>query len=324
MKKLLPIFISVLIIISSVLSANASENILRGVDVVKSANSYTIEVSSLTPAKMTKTIVSENRVLVNLRDVKISRNLTTKFNGKDVLDNVMVEPCGENSVNILVQGDGVALSSVEFKEITPAQRAADSLKNSVSSLITMYTDSSLPNRCVQFGTLFIFMLIFMGELGFIKSKYDELQKEKQELLNNIERTKDFKDYLPDYDYSTLKKPYTTPIYTKGANSITSKSRVGFAAKLPEKATLNIILSKREKQSEFDRIINSKPMFGELSGISTLNTNVETLTKTVSNPLDKARLKTNLRYLEALTAIYKNKSEVSSITSGLRTRLNKIY
>ena len=42
MKKWLPIFVSVLIITMNVLSADAAENILRGVNVRASVNAYTI------------------------------------------------------------------------------------------------------------------------------------------------------------------------------------------------------------------------------------------------------------------------------------------
>ncbi len=58
MKKWLPIFVSVLIITMNVLSADAAENILRGVNVRASENAYTIELTSTAPARMTKNIVS--------------------------------------------------------------------------------------------------------------------------------------------------------------------------------------------------------------------------------------------------------------------------
>lgn len=330
MKKLLPIFISVLIITVNVLVADASENLLRGVDVKKGANSYTVELTSTAPAKITKTIVSNNRILINLKNIGVSSNLSTKFGGNAVIDNVMVEPCGADSVNVMVQADDVAYSDIVFKEPTAFQNAEDTVKGSFSSLFSVLSGTSTKDRGIQFGILAIFLMILVGEVRFIKSKYDELNQEKAELLRNIEATKDFDEYLPNYGNTGLKKPYTTPLYgtnsTVGVNTNAIRRNGIKRLVTPETTTLNSLLYNRNQENKIiDRIINHKPVFGALSNINVneLKEKFETQ-RTVSNPLEKTKLKANVQHLEALTALYKERVHTDEPVKELHSRLNRIY
>ena len=316
MKRVLPIFISVFLMIMNVLSAQASENILRGVDVKCGSSSYTIELTSTVPAYMNKTIVSANRIIINLKNIDISNNLTTKFNGNSVIDNVIVEPCGRNNVNIMVQGDNIAYSTIEFKSPSKMEIAEDSVKSSITSVLGIFSGSSKTNKKIQYGTLFIFLLVLIGEIKFIKSKYRELEQEKAEMLRNIEQTADFKDYLPSYGRTGLKRPYTTPVYGNyttniPVNTAVSKPKIS-RLKTPETITLNSILSNtNNEQKIINRIVNNAPMFGTLSGDSHL-----------SNPIVKKQL-SSIKHLETLTSLYKAKAE-KEYRESLHKRLNKIY
>lgn len=326
-KKLLPIFISVFLVNFNMLCVNASENVLRGVDVIRGTNSYKIEVTSTSPADMTKTIVSANRIIVNLKNIDISKNITTKFNGNAVIDNVMVEPCGLNNVNIMIQGDNIAYSNVEFKAPTKLETTEDTIKASFTSLYNMLSGSSKTDRTFQFGILGIFLLVLFGEIKFIKSKYDELQKEKQEMIRNINATSDFKDYLPGYGRAGIKKPYTTPVYGNSVNTTTVRPVRKPAFKMPETLTLNKILNNTSNEKTIiNQILNPKPVFGTLSNIS-INDNVPpktTIANKISNPLEKSRMKANIKYLEEMTNMYKNKSSLEKQEQIMRSRLNKIY
>ena len=328
MKKWLPIFISVLMVTVNVLVADASENVLREVDVKKGANSYTVELTSTAPAKLTKTIVSNNRILINLKNIDISSYLTTKFGGNTVIDNVMVEPCGTDSVNIMVQADDIAYSDVIFKAPTAIQNAEDTVKGSFTSLFSIMSGSSMKDRGFQLGVLFIFLLILIGEIRFIKSKYDELNEEKAQMLRDIEATKDFKDYLPGYRNSGLSKPYTTPVYNTNPLVNANVTVRNGLKKLttPETTTLNSLLYNRNQENKIiDRIINNKPVFGSLSNINTEEIKQKFNTKqNVSNPLGNAKLKANIKHLEALTALYKEKASGEEMERNFRSRLNRIY
>lgn len=326
MKKILPIFISVFLMVMNVLSANASENILRGVDVKRSGNEYTVEITSVAPARMTKNIVSANRIIINLKEIGISSNLRTKFDGNSVIDNIIVEPSGRHGANIMIQGDKIAFSNIVFKEPSVFESTQDSIKDSFGSVLSVLSGSS-GDKNIQFGILGIFLIVLIAEIRFIKSKYDEFNLEKQQILNDIERTKDFQDYLPGYGSVGIKKPYTTPVYgkAKAVNTVTAKTK---PAKFttPETLTLNSILKNTNNEGTLiNRIVNNKPVFGTLSNINigdNIPANIK-ISDTVSNPIAKAKFKANLNHLEEMTNLYKN-ATTQEIENEFRSRLNRIY
>lgn len=330
MKKFIPVFVSVMIILFNMLSVQASDNVLRGVNVVKNENSYTIVLTSKYPAKITKTIVSSNRVLLNLKDIDISSNLTTDFKGNPAIDTVMVEPCGNENANVMIQGENIAYSDVIFKELNSFEKTEDTVKSSFGSFMSCFSGSTKKDKSVQFGILGFFLIILFGEIRFIKSKYDDLKREKEEMYKNINTTKDFQDYLPGYGRAGLKKPYTTPLY--GNPKQTSTIRANYLAhiKTPETVTLNSLLHNNNKEIKIiDNIVHKKPVFGSLSNININdllnNKPSETVTtRIVSNPIQKARLKENLKHLEDLTAMYKYQAKKEVQNRVPQKRLNKIY
>ncbi|MCD8378719.1 MAG: hypothetical protein LUB59_08035, partial [Candidatus Gastranaerophilales bacterium] len=308
MKKLIPVFISVVIININMLSAGAAENILRCVNVKTTPNAYTVELTSTTPAYMTKNIISSNRIIINLKNIEISDKLSTKFDGNAVIDNVMVEPCGANNVNIMIQGDNIAHSSVEFKSLNTMEQVEDSVASSFSSLANIMTGSGASNRTVQFLTLLIFGIILISEVKFIKSKYDELNAERQFMLKDIENTHDFKEYTPGYGYAGLKKPYTTPVWGYSGNNL-SGLRKNYLQKLrtPETITLNMLLNSNNQENKIlDRIVNNKPVFGTLSSINIEDKMAPKDKSAISNPLTAGKLKQNIKYLQSLSEIYRDK------------------
>lgn len=326
MKKILPIFISVFLMIMNVLSANASENVLKGVDVKRGGEAYTIELTSTAPAMMTKTVVSANRIIINLKDIGVSSNVSTKFNGNSVIDNVIVEQSGRNSANIMIQGDNIAFSNIVFKEPNVIESAQDTVKDSFSSLFSVLSGSS-GNKTVQFGILGIFLIVLFAEIRFIKSKYDEFDLEKKKMLSDIEKTNDFQDYLPGYGSAGLKKPYTTPVYNKAklVNAVSAKTKLK-KFNTPETVTLNSLLRHTNNEHTLiNRIVNNKPVFGTLSNIN-INDNIPTnlkISDTISNPIQKAKMNANLSRLEEMTALYKDATK-QDVEKEFRSRLNRIY
>lgn len=320
MKKFLPIMISVFVIMFNVLSANASGNVLRGVDVKRGADSYTIELTSTEPARVNKTIVSSNRILINLKNVNVSSNLTTKFNGNSVIDNVMVEPCGMDSVNVMVQGDNVALSNIVFKAPSFVENTEDMVKGSFTSLFSIFSGSSKTDKTVQYGTLLLFLAILFGEISFIKSKISELKAEKQQMLKDIERTKNFQDYLPGYGSAGVKKPYTTPIYGTGLSTVSTNKSVIRPFPTSDNLTVNAILkNKSANPTMLNKIIGNPPSFGSLAVNDTVHSR-----QNMSDPFEKIRLNAHLKYLEEQTKRYKSAATVMDLQNEHRTRLNKIY
>lgn len=304
--------------ITNTLCVSASENILRSVGVAKNNNSYVIEITSAAPAKMNKTILSANRIILNLKDISLSTNASAKF-GKDTpIDNVVLEPHGNNGVNIFIQGDNIAYSTIEFKEPTAVETAEDTVKSSFSSLFGVISGSSLKNRALQFGILLFFLFIIIGEIRFIKSKYDELKSEKSVMLRDLAMTNDFQEYLPGYGRRGLNKPYTTPVYSSAVNTNVIKPKKLYSFKTPETMTLNSLLYNRNREERIiSRIVNNIPEFGELA-VSGRNEKVANTT----SPIEKSRLKNHIAHLEKLTEKYKRNSIQQDI--NLQKRLDRIY
>lgn len=336
MKKVLPLLISVIALVFNILSVEASENTLSGVDIKSGANSYTIELTTNEPAKMTKTIISSNRVLVTLNNVKASNNISTKYGKNAVIDNVIVEPQG-NGVSIMLQGDNIAYSDVTFKAPTSIRQLQDNVVDSVSALATLGNSAS-QSKTIPCIFLVILAGVLVYEIKFIKSKYSELNVEKSLLEKDMERTAEFKDYMTGYGNQGIEKPYTTPIYTNPTN--TSLVRANYLQKLKtlktsETITLNSLLNNNNQETNIiNQVVNhNKPVFGSLSN-KTIETTLEKMenikkvetaptqsTQPVSNPVSPAKLKSRLAKLEALSKLYR---QTSDAPETLEKRLNSLY
>lgn len=320
MKKVLLIFFSVIVILMNDLCANAAENMLSNIDIKRGANSYTIELTTTEPAKMSKTIISADRILVNLNDVKALNNVMTKYDSKTVIDNVIIEPQGKN-VSIMLQGDNIAYSDISFKSSTSIQQLENTVVDTISSVGLNIAEFS-KNKTIPSALLLILAGILVFEIRFIKSKYNELNEEKSLLEKDLERTSEFKEYTTGYGNQGLTKPYTTPIYSNPKN--TSLVRANYLQRLktlqtPEAVTLNSILSDRDSETEIiDKIINPKPVFGSLSNRTSLH---EKETKTVTSPVSKAKLKSQVEHLETLSKLYQQSSVGKD---SIERRLNGLY
>ena len=307
MKKLLPVFISVFVIVSNMLCAYASENVLRSVEVKNSGADYKIEFTSTEPAPVSKTILSANRILINIKDISLLPNVSTKFNGNMVFDNVIVEPYGNNSANVYIQGDNIAYANIEFKEPSIIEKTEDDIINSFKSLFSIISGSSMKDRGIQFGLLGILLCIILGEIRFIKSKYDELKLERKLMYQDIEATRDFQEYLSGYGRAGLNKPYTTPVYS--TNPVVNQNATKpYKLKTPETITLNSLLYNRNKEEKIiNRIVNNTvPVFGSLSNI-----------ETTTNPVQKSKIKSTVSHLEKFTEKIKS-------TPSLTKRFNRVY
>lgn len=324
MKKVLQILISVIILIANVIAVNASENVLRGVDIKSGANSYTIELTTSQPAKMTKTIVSTNRIIVTLDNIKASGNISTKYDRNAVIDNVIVESMGNDGVSIMLQGENIAYSDVTFKTPTSLKQIEDNVVDTVSAFTTL--DGFSQNKTVPCALLLVLGGILVAEIRFIKSKYKELNTEKSLMETDMERTAEFKEHLTGYGNQGLTKPYTTPIYSNPKN--TSLVRANYLQRLqnlqtPETITLNSLLSNNNQETDIiNKIVNNKPehVFGSLSNIMERQ-GTKQQTNTMTSPVSQAKLKSNLAHLETLSKLYKQSGEQSET---LHKRLNGLY
>ena len=328
MKKVLPVFISVIVLVLNILCADASENTLRAIDIKSGENSYTIELTADKPSKVSKTIISTNRILLTLDNIKSSNNISTHYDNNAVIDNVIVEPQGTNSISIMLQGDNIAYSDVNFKSPTSIQQIQDNVVDSISSVASFGTPIG-QNKTLPCAILVIFIGILAYEIKLIKSKYNELNNEKQLLEKDIERTSEFKDYMKGYGNMGIKKPYTTPIYSNPKNS--SDVRTNYLQKLqslqtPETITLNSLLNNNNQEIKIiNKVVNpkmKKHVFGSLSNMVLNKSETIKETNTTTNPLQHANLNSQLAHLETLSKLYQQSNEENK--ESLAKRLNGLY
>lgn len=329
MKKVLPLFISVIVLVLNIMSVNASENVLRGVDVKSGENSYTIELTTNEPAKMSKTIISSNRVLITLDDVKASSNITTKYDNNAVIDNVIIEPQGNEGVSIMLQGDNIAYSDVTFKAPTSLKQIEGNMVDTVSAVVSLSDLGS--NKTIPGVLLIVLVGIMVAEIRFIKSKYKELNTEKSLMEIDIERTSEFKEHMTGYGNQGLTKPYTTPIYSNPKDS--SLVRANYLKRLqnlqtPETVTLNSLLSDNNKETNIiNKVINKSEdkvehVFGSLSNLMIERKELASEATPMTNPVSRAKLNSQLAHLETLSKLYQQASNEND--DSLQKRLNSLY
>ena len=282
MKNIFLIFILAAVVTLSGLSAAAGQNILRGINIKSASASYTIELTADAPVSMTKRIVSANRIIIHLKNISIADNLTSKFARNAVIDNIMIEPLSRNATDIIIQGKNIAYSSIEFR--TPS--AAEIASGSVYSYLTGAAAHGV-NRYIQFGILLLFGIILFCEIRFIKSKYDELRAERQFILADTENTGDFKDLMPGYGFSGIKKPYTTPIYGTNIRNALIKNK---NLKVPETTTLSMLL-KLNNEKIFSRVEPAANTSADTANITKKTTKTEKLFATIPAELAKYYTKT---------------------------------
>lgn len=316
MKKFIPIFISAIFILVNVLSVDASENILRGININGNSEAYTIELASVKPARMTKNIVSANRIIINLKDISTTNNISTKYNS--LVDNVIIEPNG-NNLDILIQGDNIACSSIEFVEPNTLQQIQN-IGNSAISTIAAFNNNVSNNIAIQFAVVIVLLSILGFEIRFIKQKYAELKSEKEFAQKDIENTQDFKNHLSGFGNVGLKKPYTTPIY--GVTTNPAEMRKNYIKRMQtfKDATLNELMHNVNKeQVVIDKIINNKYSFGSLSKIDRekIIQNGATIAGVTTNPIQRSRLNANFQKIQDISAIYEKNSKLNNIRAEIK-------
>lgn len=121
MKKLIVLLVSIFI----TLSANAADNVLQSVQIEPLGDTYNLVLVSDSSVPVKKTIQSSNRVMLSLKGVRMSKTLNTIYKNVSNVDNVIVEPVGVDGLNIILQGENAAASSVTFDPLVSASKFAN-------------------------------------------------------------------------------------------------------------------------------------------------------------------------------------------------------
>ena len=106
-------------IVCSMLSVYADENILQTIEIEPVKDTYNIVLVSDKAVDVKKTVQADNKINIDLKDIRASKTLNTIYNNVSNVDTVMVEPQG-NGISIFFQAENAKSATVSFDSLAPA------------------------------------------------------------------------------------------------------------------------------------------------------------------------------------------------------------
>ena len=107
-----------MILVVTAMSANAANeakmNVLNSIEIDSLKDTYNITLDTKSEVNMKRTIQSSNNMILTLKNIKPSKSLNTIYKNAAEVDSVMVEPVGDNALNIIIQANNIANSAVTF------------------------------------------------------------------------------------------------------------------------------------------------------------------------------------------------------------------
>lgn len=110
----------------------AFANTLSEVQINAEGSGYGIVLKTDETAQMKKTVSSDDKLTIQLKDVEVSPDLNTVYNNVANLDNVTVAPAGKGDIKIIFKGEGIADSKVYFENVKTDFGAVAPAKESIS------------------------------------------------------------------------------------------------------------------------------------------------------------------------------------------------
>ncbi|MBR1680247.1 hypothetical protein IJ707_00480 [bacterium] len=130
MKRL---FTALIIVTLTALSANAAqqkENILNEIQIDALKSTYNITLNTTSEADVKRTVQSSDNMILTLKNVKPAKSLNTVYKNAAEVDSIMVEPVGDNNLNIIIKAKNISNSAINLE----AEEAAETVSN--KSVIT--------------------------------------------------------------------------------------------------------------------------------------------------------------------------------------------
>ena len=122
-------------------------NTLTEIEINTVDNGYGVVLKTDEVAQMKKTITSDNRMVIELKDVELSSDLNTIYNDVSDIDNVTVLPLAKNGIKIVLKGNNVANTKVSFGQNFSPVSAIQSTTQSIelSAPMSSYTPVYTPD-----------------------------------------------------------------------------------------------------------------------------------------------------------------------------------
>lgn len=339
---------------TTILSVHAEENVLQTIEIVPVKDSYNIVLVSDKAVDVKKTVKAPNQINLSLKDIRASKTLNTVYNNVSNVDTVMVEPSGNNGINIFFQAENAADASVSFDAITPSatttvntnNNAVQNIKlsNPVETYAPIYREDMAQEKTTNFIDKFknssavatvsnsieengigdtankIFSFGLLGVLFFAVAKLFKRREPEMKIgLSQGFNERDMAMYrgmqpLTNSQMST-EKPFTSVNY--GLNAYKRENENPYEAAPIHNPKLRSYVSPAIQQNVITQSIPQTPVATAVKpAIKKHTTPVNTAPVNQSNPNAD-----NLKFLESMTAIYE-KSGRHDLAQGLKASLAK--
>ena len=338
----------------SVLTAMAEENVLQSIEIEPIKDTYNIVLLSDKAVDVKKTVQDSNKIILSMKDIRVSKTLNTIYNNVSNVDSVMVEPQG-NGVNIFFQADNASAATVTFDALianVPAKSSTKSLKlnNPIESYAPIYNDtfeeaktssmfdklkasstvatikdsidedakSDLINKSVSFGLI---GLLAVAVIRLFRRREPEMKIGLSQSLTDREINLHKKALANQQNFASVEKPYSTINY--GLNAYQKENRNPYET-VPAQFH-NPRLREYATQAQVQEFVAPQPVTRPVQAQTM--TAVQPQVKKMTTPVNSAPVNQsnpnidNLKFLESMTAIYE-KSGRHDLARGLKASLNK--
>lgn len=337
----------------SMLSVMADENVLQSIEIVPVKDTYNIVLTSDKAVDVKKSVQAPNKITLNLKDIRVSKNLNTVYNNVSNVDTVMVEPAG-NGVSIFFQAENAQGASISFDAINasvPSTPKMQTLKLSspIESYAPIYREEQTPektsalfdklvksspmqgvkesidedtmpdaiNKTISYGLI---GLLAFAVIRLFKRKEPEMKIGLSQGLNEREIDMYRKQQPIGSSYINVEKPFTTVNY--GLNAYQRENKNPYESMPIHNPRLR----------NYVNPINNIGMTQNVQVLTqpqpqTTQTTMQQVVRKNTTPVNTAPVNQsnpnidNLKFLESMTAIYE-KSGRHDLALGLKKSLSK--
>jgi len=349
MKK---VFLVLFISIISAMSVFAADNVLQSVQVEASGDTFNLVLVSDSAVGFKKTVQAPNRILLTLKGIRASKNLSTVYKNVSNVDNIIVEPFGVDGLNIMFQADNASNATITFDSLVSAVKVQDranpkkeillnapmntyspiykkeieetksSFNHSINLAgIAAYTKSLLSGpRTGTLLTFGFFGLIFLMGVKLIRGKDNDIKVGLSQgfIDRDISNTKDVHNLTPGYRNVT-NKPYTTVNYgLKAYQNSTQSPYLQMHTKTSAPSPISARMATMPKRN-----LMADAVAPQQSQKRVVQQQVRPQQAAVAMTRPKVQPKVDsVKFLESMSEIYE-KSGRPDLANGIRTKLSKI-
>ncbi|MDD3436656.1 MAG: hypothetical protein PHC64_05845 [Candidatus Gastranaerophilales bacterium] len=349
-KKILLLMFTILGLAGNVVFA--SDNVLQAIQIDGVNDSYNIILKSDDIAELKKTVQAPNKMILNLKGIRASKTINTIYNNTSSVDSVVVEPTGDDSVKISIQGANASNSQIKFDTLktplgvldkTPARaKTADELvlngpvnsykpvyspeKNDNDNRFSLATASSAAPRYIKKAvksgkanllmTFGLFILLVVSGFRTIKRNDNEIKVGLSQGLREreIEMYRGGLNHAIKNDLTMPNPQSVSPSANYGIKAYQSGMRSSYLTSEMQRPRPSIAPAPSVNIQQAAKNINSAPK-PQVSMPNTIQKTIPAAVKPKTANID------SMKFLESMTKIYE-KNGRTDLAQGLKANMKK--